>query len=163
MRQGWWWKHQWMMWSLCRWNVITPLMWQITVCQMWLVQQSNEVRNRHWDDVLGDLSQDTYASVARRFRFNPLLPELLKLLSFDKKISLWASVGLCNNSITLLSLVLTYCKADCLLTRAELLISRCRSGKWDLRKGNTFGRSGKFVASCTAIWNSSIDSPPLCN
>lgn len=30
-------------------------------------------------------------------------------------------------------------------------------------KGRTFGRSGKLVASCTAFWNSSTDSPPLCN
>lgn len=103
----------------------------------------------------------THASVARRLRFNPLLAEL-NPESFDKKMSLWASVGLCSNSITLLSLLRTYCNADCLLTRAELLISRSRSGKCDRRNGRTFGRRGKFVASWTAIWNSSIDNPPLC-
>jgi hypothetical protein len=101
----------------------------------------------------------THASVARLLRFNPLLP--LKLLSFDRKMSLCASVGLCNNSTTELSFVRTYCNADCLLTRAILLISRCNSGKWERRNGKTFGRNGKFVASWTATWNSSMERPPL--
>lgn len=104
----------------------------------------------------------TYASVARLLRFKPLLPDE-KLPSFDKKMSLCASVGLWIISITLLSLTRTYWRDDCLLVRAKLFISRCKSVKWDRRNGSTLGLSGKFVASWTAIWNSSIDNPPLFN
>lgn len=44
-----------------------------------------------------------------------------------------------------------------------LAMSLCRYGIWVFRNGKTWGRSGKFVASCRATLNSSDVNPPLCN
>lgn len=143
--------------TLSRWNVLAPLVWQAAVAQPWLVQKSAKKLKLPSS---GEFQQfSTHASVAFRFKFTPT-PEVL---SFDKKISFCASVELWWSSITLFSLAFTYCDAETLLFRAELLMSRCRSCKFDLMKGRTFGRNGKLVASCTAFWNSSTDRPPHCN
>lgn len=47
-----------------------------------------------------------------------------------------------------------------LLALANVDISRCNSGIWDLKNGNTDCRNGKFVISCNAILNSSADRVP---
>lgn len=161
MWQGWWWQYHWMMRPFCRRDVITPFVWQIIARQMWIKENPNRKWFQHQKRSLIN-SIETYASVALRFKFNPLLLLDEKPPSFDKKMSQWASVGLWCISITLISLCFTYCREDCLLTLAKLLTSRCKVGKWDRRNGRTFGRSGKLVVSCTAAWNSSIAKPPLC-
>lgn len=103
----------------------------------------------------------TYASVARRFKFIPPPPPLP--LSLDKNISEWASVKLWCMSNAQLSFNLTYWASDCLFNLAKLLISRCSRGRCERRKGKTFDLNGKFVASWTAIWNSSTLNVPLYN
>lgn len=48
-----------------------------------------------------------------------------------------------------------------LLALANVDISRCNSGIWDLKNGNTDCLNGKFVISCNAILNSSaVKVPP---